>query len=173
MSRIIVTPLSAVDDAVRSHRPSHLVTLLSPEHMLDVRPDFGAERHLRLGVQDIVDTAAGDNPPAARHIHQLLEFGRAWDAGPAPLLVHCWAGISRSTAAAFILACDKAGSGTEMTLAKILRERAAHAAPNRLMVEIGDDLLGRGGKMVDALDSIGRGTIATEGQLFEMPVFIP
>src|SRR4051812_8528115 len=108
MSRIIVTPLSAVETAVRGHSPSHLVTLLSPEHMVDVHPEFGAEHHLRLGVQDIVDAAAGDAPPAARHILQLLEFGRDWNAGPAPMLVHCWAGISRSTAAAYILACDNA-----------------------------------------------------------------
>jgi predicted protein tyrosine phosphatase len=141
--------------------------------MVDVHPEFGAERHLRLGVQDIVDAAAGDTPPAAHHILQLLKFGRAWNAGPAPMLVHCWAGISRSTAAAYILACDKSGPGTEAALAKILRERAAHAAPNRLMVQIGDDLLGRSGRMVDALDTIGRGLIATEGQLFEMPVIIP
>jgi predicted protein tyrosine phosphatase len=141
--------------------------------MVDVHPDFGTGRHLRLGVQDIVDAAAGDNPPAASHIIHLLEFGRAWNGGPAPLLVHCWAGISRSTAAAYILACDRAGPGAETTLAKILRERAAHAAPNRLMVQIGDDLLGRRGKMVDAVDTIGRGLITTEGQLFEMPVFIP
>jgi predicted protein tyrosine phosphatase len=141
--------------------------------MIDVHADFGAERHLRLGVQDIVDAAAGDSPPAPNHVLQLLEFGRSWNAGPAPLLVHCWAGISRSTAAAFILACDKAGRGAEATLAKILRERAAHAAPNRLMVQIGDDLLGRNGKMVDAVDTIGRGSIAAEGQLFELPVFIP
>jgi predicted protein tyrosine phosphatase len=173
MSRIIVTPLSAVETAMRSHSPSHLVTLLSPEHMVDIHPEFGAARHLRLGVQDIVDSAAGDTPPAEHHILQLLEFGRGWNAGPAPLLVHCWAGISRSTAAAYILACDIAGPGMEATLARILRERAAHAAPNRLMVQIGDELLGRGGKMVDAVDTIGRGSIATEGLLFEMPVFIP
>jgi len=124
-------------------------------------------------VQDIVDAAAGDTQPTARHILQLLEFGRDWNAGAAPMLVHCWAGISRSTAAAYILACDRTGPGTEAALAKILRERAAHAAPNRLMVQIGDDLLGRSGRMVDALDTIGRGLIATEGQLFEMPVIIP
>src|SRR6185312_10381468 len=98
----------------------------------------------------------------------LLEFGRDWNAS-APMLVHCWAGISRSTAAAFILACDRAGAGSETALAQTLRARAAHAAPNRLMVQIGDDLLGRRGKMVDAVDAIGRGAIATEGVRFELP----
>lgn len=170
MSRIIVTPLSAVETVVQQHRPSHMVTLLSPEHMIDVHPSFGTERHLRLGVQDIVDASAGDTPPAAKHVLQLLEFGRDWNANEAPMLIHCWAGISRSTAAAFILACDRSAPGSEAALAKMLRERAAHAAPNRLMVQIGDDLLGRRGKMVDAVDAIGRGLITTEGVAFELPV---
>lgn len=169
MSRIIVTPLSAIEDTIKSHKPSHMVTLLSPDHMIDTHPTLGADRHLRLGVQDIVDVSAGDTPPAASHVLQLLEFSHDWDASD-PMLIHCWAGISRSTAAAFIVACDRAGAGSEAALAKILRERASHAAPNRLMVQIGDDLLGRRGKMVDAVDAIGRGAIATEGVRFELPL---
>jgi len=170
MPKIIVTPLSAVEDTIRNHQPSHMVTLLSPNHMIDIHPVLGSDRHLRLGVQDIDDVAAGDTPPAASHVLQLLEFGREWDAR-SPILIHCWAGISRSTAAAFILACDRAGAGSEAALAQTLRARAAHAQPNRLMVRIGDDLLGRRGKMVAAVESIGRGIIATEGRPFEMPLF--
>ncbi|MGZ6021113.1 MAG: tyrosine phosphatase family protein, partial [Rhizomicrobium sp.] len=93
MSRILVTPLSAVPDIIRSHRPSHLVTLLSPEHMIETPVGFASERHLRLGVNDIVDVLAGDNPPARAHIEELLAFSRGWPADD-PILVHCWAGIS-------------------------------------------------------------------------------
>lgn len=171
MPTIIVTPLSAIEETIQRHKPSRMVTLLSPEHLIDTHPAFGTERHLRLGIQDIDDISAGDTPPAASHVLQLIEFGRDWDAA-APMLIHCWAGISRSTAAAFILACDRAGVGSEAHLAKALRDRAAHAAPNRLMVRIGDDLLGRRGKMVDAIEAIGRGTIATEGIPFEMPIAV-
>ncbi|HEX2593853.1 MAG TPA: protein-tyrosine phosphatase family protein [Rhizomicrobium sp.] len=171
MPKILVTPLSAIDDAIAQHRPSHMVTLLSPDHMIEVHPVLGEERHLRLGVQDIVDISAGDTPPAAKHVLTLLEFARDWDAA-SPMLVHCWAGISRSTAAAFIVACDRLGPGNEVALAQMLRSRAAHAAPNRLMVQIGDDILGRRGKMVDAIEAIGRGAIAVEGKPFELPVSI-
>jgi predicted protein tyrosine phosphatase len=172
MPKIIVTPFSAVEDAIIAHQPSHMVTLLSPEHMIETHPRLGSDRHLRLGVQDIDDAAAGDTPPAANHVRKLLEFGRGWDA-QAPMLVHCWAGISRSTAAAFILACDRVGPGFETALAILLRARAAHAAPNRLMVQIADDILDRRGKMVDAVAAIGRGVIATEGRVFEMPLSVP
>jgi len=171
MPRIIVTPLSAVEDAIREHRPSRLVTLLSPEHMIQTHPNLGQARHLRLGVQDIVDAAAGDVPPAAHHVLQLIEFARAWDATD-PMLIHCWAGISRSTAAAYIIACDRAGAGSETELARILRARASHADPNRLMVRLGDDLLGRRGRMVAAVESIGRGAMASEGRLFDLPLTV-
>ena len=53
MSKILVTPLSAVPDVIRDYRPSHLVTLLSPEHMIETPKGFPRERHLRydeLGV---------------------------------------------------------------------------------------------------------------------------
>lgn len=171
MPRIIVTPLSAVEDTIRMHRPSRMVTLLSPEHMIETHPALGGERHLRLGVQDIVDPAAGNMPPAAHHVLQLLEFAREWDAQD-PMLIHCWAGISRSTAAAYIIACDRAGPGSEAALAQILRTRSSRADPNRLLVRLGDDLLNRRGRMVDAVEAIGRGDVATEGYLFDLPLAV-
>jgi predicted protein tyrosine phosphatase len=171
MPRILVTPLSAIEDTIREHQPSHMVTLLSPEHMIETHPALGEDRHLRLGVQDIADPAAGTVPPAAHHVLRLIEFGRSWDAAQ-PLLIHCWAGISRSTAAAFIIACDRAGPGSEGALARMLRDRAAHADPNRLIIRLGDDLLGRRGRMVDAVEAIGRGDMAVEGHLFDLPLTV-
>ena len=56
---------------------------------------------------------AGDAPPGAQHIDGLLDFGRDWNA-EAPMLIHCWAGISRSMAAAYILLCDRLGTGHEV-----------------------------------------------------------
>jgi len=77
MSRILVTPLSAVEDVILSHRPSHLVTLLSPEHMIETPRGFPRERHLRLGINDVVDVSAGDNPPLKHHVEELVAFARA------------------------------------------------------------------------------------------------
>ena len=47
MPRILVTPLSALDDAIASHRPSHIVTLLSPEHMIRTPDGFPEAMHLK------------------------------------------------------------------------------------------------------------------------------
>ncbi len=142
MSMILVTPLSAVEDTIRRYRPSHLITLLSPEHMIETPAGVAPEQHLQLAVNDVADPAFGEVPPGAHHIERLLSFGRDW-SGDAPMLVHCWAGISRSTAAAYILLCDRFGAGCESEVAKALRFRAPHAFPNALIVRLADEALDR------------------------------
>jgi predicted protein tyrosine phosphatase len=169
MSLILVTPLSAVPAVIRSRRPSHLVTLLSPEHMIETPDGFPVERHLRLGVNDIVDVAAGDSPPATSHIEELLNFSRAWE-GKDPILVHCWAGVSRSMAATYAILCDRLGPGSEIRAAQAIRNRAPHAYPNALMVQHADDLLDRRGRMIEAIKSIGAGVMVAEGTVVEFPL---
>lgn len=169
MSMILVAPLSAVEGAIRRYRPSHLVTLLSPEHMIETPEGLAPESHLRLGLNDVADAAFSDAPPTERHIEKLIGFGRGWSA-EAPMLVHCWAGVSRSTAAAYILLCDRFGAGSETDIAKALRIRMPHACPNPLMVELADRTLERGGCMVRAVEAIGRGVIVAEGECVELPL---
>jgi len=168
MSFVLITPLSALADAIESHRPSHIVTLLSGGYMIDTPKGFPAERHLRLAMHDISDEDLPESPARA-HVDRLLEFGRGWDA-TAPMIVHCWAGISRSTAATYTLLCDRAGPGDEQEIAQLLRARAPHAQPNRLFVRLADEALSRGGAMVRAIEQIGAGTMVSEGVPVEMPL---
>ena len=162
MPRLLVAPLSSHEDAIATHAPSHLVSLLSPEHMIETPAGFDTSRHLKLGVNDIVDPAAGTAPPGRAHIDALLEFSRGWNAGQ-PLLIHCWAGISRSMATAFTILCDRLGPDREIEIARAMRLRAPHAQPNRLLVQHADDALGRGGRMVAALNSMGPPVLVEEG----------
>jgi predicted protein tyrosine phosphatase len=162
MPRLLVAPLSSLEDAIATHAPSHLVSLLSPEHMIETPAGFDTSRHLKLGVNDIVDPAAGTAPPGRAHIDALLEFSRGWNAGQ-PLLIHCWAGISRSMATAFTILCDRLGPDREIEIARAMRLRAPHAQPNRLLVQHADDALGRGGRMVAALNSMGPPVLVEEG----------
>jgi predicted protein tyrosine phosphatase len=171
MPKLLVSPLSAVQECIRLHRPSHLVTLLSPEFMIETPRGFQPEQHLRLAVDDVVETWAGQSPPTERHVAQLLDFGRSWDAR-APILIHCWAGISRSMGAAFAVLCDRLGPGCEHSVARIIRDRAPHADPNRLIVQIADGMLDRRGQMTKAIEGIGRGRLALEGVTVQLPAFI-
>lgn len=169
MPRLLVAPLSSLSDALAAHAPSHLVSLLSPEHMIDTPAGFPAALHLRLGVNDIVDPAAGTAPPARQHIDELLAFSRSWDTSQ-PLLIHCWAGISRSMASAFTILCDRLGPDREIEIARAMRQRAPHAQPNRLLVSHADDALGRKGKMIAALNSMGPPLIVEEGTTTTFPL---
>jgi predicted protein tyrosine phosphatase len=169
MPRLLVAPLSSLADALVSHSPSHLISLLSPEHMIETPSGFPPQMHLRLGVNDIVDPAAGTAPPARAHIDELLTFARGWNAKQ-PMLIHCWAGISRSMASAFTILCDRLGPGREFEIARAMRQRAPHAQPNRLLVSYADDALGRCGKMTAALSSMGPPLVVEEGVTTVFPL---
>lgn len=172
MPFIVVTPLSGLMQSIESYRPSHLVTLLSPEHMIDTPAAIPVERHLRLALNDVTDYLGCEAAPERHHVAKLVDFGRDWK-GDAPLLVHCWAGISRSMAAAYTILCDRSGPGHELEIARALRARAPHACPNPLMVRHADDVLDRKGKMIGAVASIGRGEIVAEGRCVILPLELP
>jgi predicted protein tyrosine phosphatase len=166
--RILVTPLSHVEAAVAAHRPSHLITLLDPQHPIETPAGIAPERHLQLGIWDISSPAEGMTLAAAADVDRILSFGASWDAA-APLLVHCWAGISRSTATAFMLACARNPHAPELDIARALRRAAPHAYPNRRLVQLADEALGRRGRMVEAIEAIGPNDLSVIGTPFEIP----
>lgn len=165
-SVIHVAPLSAVRDVARRLPSYDLLTLLSPDNDAEALATLAPQRRLHLVFHDIVEPREGLIAPSGEMIATMLKFGRAC-APETPLLIHCWAGISRSSAAAYILACDR-HPGREDELATVLRARAPFVTPNRLMVALADDLLGRNGAMIDAMARIGRGAEAFEGMPYRL-----
>ena len=109
----------------------------------------------------------GHVTPGDGHVAAILAFAEAWDRKE-PLLIHCYAGISRSTAAAYIAACALAPERDEAEIARALRIASPSATPNALFVSIADRLLGRDGRMVAAIAEIGRGADAFEGEPFSL-----
>ena len=164
---IYVCPLSQVHAAIRKLTPSHLVSLLDPKSMIETPPGIVRGRHLRLSVNDIAEPREGLVLPGESHIREILDFVDGWDQR-APLLIHCWAGISRSTATAYIALCHL-NQGQEYDAAKKMRAAARHAQPNRRLVALADTLMGRGGRMIDAVAQMGQGEFDMEGDLFSMP----
>lgn len=169
MPELLVTPLSGLADAMEQYRPSHLVTLLSPLHMIPTPQGFDRTRHLQLALDDVSDPLLADFPPGREHIDRLLAFSRQWDM-QAPLLIHCWAGISRSMASAFTVLCDRLGPDREVEIALAMRRRAPHASPNLLLVRHADAALDRGGRMVAALQAMGPPVMAMEGVATSFPL---
>ncbi|MEL6365700.1 MAG: protein tyrosine phosphatase [Pseudomonadota bacterium] len=111
-----------------------------------------ADRRLILSVED--QCLASNGSVCANAAKTLLSFIQDWSPEEGPLLLHCERGVSRSTAAAFIAMCAKAPDADECDLATRLRQAAPHADPNILLVNCGDEALGRGGRMVDAVLSL-------------------
>jgi predicted protein tyrosine phosphatase len=166
---LLVCPLSQVETARALHRPSHLLSLLSPTDDKAWPAPSAGDEHLRLAFHDIARIRKGLTAPDAAVVARLLKFAAGWGA-ERPMLVHCWAGVSRSTAAAFIIACQRAPKGAERDIAQSLRAAAPYASPNGLLVSLADRALGRGGRMSAAIAEIGRGADTFEGALFELPL---
>jgi predicted protein tyrosine phosphatase len=164
-----VTPLSRLNETAAAVRASHLVTLINVGTVVARPPGIAADRHLFLGMSDISQPLDGHVLAGQDHVGRFLAFVRGW-ARAAPMVVHCWAGISRSTAAAYIAACALAPDRDESEIADALRAAAPSATPNARLVALADAALGRRGQMIRAIDRIGRGADAFEGTPFAMPL---
>ena len=165
---IHVCPLSAVPHTVESSKASHLLTWLQDEIIVETPRLILPDRHIRFHIHDISEPLVGYAAPGREHIDQLIEFAHAW-GGEGPIVVHCWAGISRSTAAAYTALCAINPDASEELIAARLRAASPTAYPNRLMIRLADAALGRQGRMVRAVESIGRGIPASEAVPFSIP----
>lgn len=166
MPTLHVCPLSKLNDTAAQIGASHVVTLVTAGTSVERPPMIQESCHLSIHMSDIVEPLDGHVLPAAEHVERLLHFVRGWER-ESPLLFHCWAGISRSTAAAYITACALT-QRSESQIAWALREASPTATPNARLVALADDMLGRRGRMVDAVRAIGRGAEAFEGTPFTL-----
>ena len=171
MTYLVVSSLADLPATVASHGALDVVTLINADTVVERPGMIAAERHLFLGMNDIAVPITGMTAPAKDHLDQLLDFGRKWDRRK-PLAVHCWAGISRSTAAAYILALAINPALDEQALAQELRRRAPSATPNPRLVALADETLGRDGGMIAAIKAIGRGEDAFAGTPFILPLML-
>ena len=165
VAQVHVCSLRLVPDVISRTGAKHLVSAINLETMLTTPEGLLADNHLRLGINDICEPMNGCVHPTETHVGELVRFARLWNhAGP--LVVHCYAGISRSSASAFITLCALNPEAPEEGIARRLRAASPIAQPNRLMVALADDVLGRRGRMVDAVNKIGQGQMAMEGVPF-------
>ncbi|KAA2237385.1 tyrosine phosphatase family protein [Salinarimonas soli] len=168
MPTLHVCPLSRLHETVEAVGASHVVTLINVATPVERPAAIDPERHLFIGVSDIVEARDGHVVPAREHVERLLAFVRDWPREK-PLVIHCWAGVSRSTAAAFITACALDPERSEEEIADALRAASPMATPNARLVAVADEMLGREGRMVAAIARIGRGAdVAFENEPFEL-----
>jgi predicted protein tyrosine phosphatase len=164
---IHVCSLARLHDTVRETGARHVVTLIKDVTLVHRPASITAENHLLLDMDDITDHIEGYVAPAEKHVGDLLRFVRAWDRA-APLVVHCYAGISRSTAGAFVTACALNPQRDEAAIARALRDASPTAMPNIRIVSIADRLLGRDGRMIAAIGAMGPGIATYASEPFRL-----
>jgi predicted protein tyrosine phosphatase len=135
---------------------THVLSILDPGWP-EPRPFQAYDPHHRttLHFHDAIEPGAGLVLPDADDVEAILAFGRGIRRDHAAcrhVLVHCHKGVSRSTAAMLILEAQAHPQGDEDRLFARLREIRPQAWPNSRMVAFADELLGRGGNLVLALE---------------------
>jgi predicted protein tyrosine phosphatase len=148
---------------------THVLSILDPEW-----PDppafetFAPHRRLALRFHDIIEPTPGMYAPSREDVERLLVFGREiGEPAGSHFLIHCHAGVSRSTAAtALILAQAHPDRPASEALDAVVRMRP-RAWPNLRMLEFGDALLGRDGEIVAAAGAMYRRALDREPVLRE------
>jgi len=151
---------------------THVLPILDPGWPEpEILRNFDIDRRLRLHFHDVIERLPGWIAPERWDVDLLLAFGRnaadTQDRSGAHLLVHCHAGVSRSTAAAILILAQRyADRPADEALAEVARVRP-RAWPNLRMLELGDAALGRKGEIVAAAGAQYRRVLAREPQLAE------
>jgi predicted protein tyrosine phosphatase len=143
------------------------VSILDERTPLLRPPSIPASRHLHLEFHDIAEPAPGYRSASAADIGRLIDFVGSWDA-ERPLVIHCFAGISRSTASAFIALCAIDAARDEAKAAALLRRMSPTAFPNPLMVRLADGIMHRGGRMSAAIAAMEPPVGAIESEPFAL-----
>jgi predicted protein tyrosine phosphatase len=168
-------PYLQVCSLARLHRmttdsgASHVLTLINDRTPVERPREIAPERHLFIAMSDILEPLEGHILPGEAHARRVIDFARGWDRA-SPMMIHCYAGVSRSTAAALIVATTLMPAREELELARTIRTRSPTATPNLKLVEAADALLKRDGRLLRAAESIGRGVDCFEGLPFRLEI---
>jgi predicted protein tyrosine phosphatase len=164
---IHVCSLARLHETIVTSGARHVISLLAHDANLTRPATIAAENHLWLQLDDISVPQDGYVAAQVEHVEQLIAFVQRWPRQSA-LVIHCYAGVSRSSAAAFVAACALSPESDERAIATALRRASATATPNIRIVAIADQLLARQGRMVSAVQAIGAGVVAPEAQPFRL-----
>ncbi|WP_337266462.1 tyrosine phosphatase family protein [Oryzifoliimicrobium ureilyticus] len=157
MTRLIISPLARIAEMAVRHKAREMISLMAKEQSFHRPAVINPQRHLLLAMNDISFKGTGNLiAPDELHVQRIFDFGKEWDRS-CPLLIHCWMGVSRSPAAAIALAAFLFPDLAEEEIAVRLRAASPFATPNSRIIEIADSLLGRQGRLVRAVQGIGRG----------------
>ncbi len=132
---------------------THVLSILDPQWPAPTAFErYGAHDRLLLRFHDVIEPRlpSGEDAPDRQHVTDILRFGRSatQSAGRPHILVHCHAGISRSTAAAMLMLAQADPERDPDSIMEEIVMMRPNAWPNLRIVEFGDELLGRRGTLI-------------------------
>jgi predicted protein tyrosine phosphatase len=144
---------------------THVLSILDP-HWPDPEAflDFPPHRREALRFNDVIEPAPEMIVPSEEHIAQLLAFGRDVEVAGnvAHLLIHCHAGVSRSTAAAALLLAQEDPTRLAPEIFEEIARLRPRAWPNLALLELGEAALGRPGEFTGAVGAQYRRALAAD-----------
>src|SRR5437764_14646329 len=146
---------------------THVLSILDPD--FDDPPAFAAfppHHRLALRFNDIIEPEPGRLAPARADVERLLAFGRELaDTPETHLLIHCHAGVSRSTASAALIPAQAWPDRPASAALEAVSAIRPRAWPNLRILEFGDALLGRDGEIVAAVAATDRRLLPRDARL--------
>ncbi len=133
-----------------------VISIIEPEHV----PRMPQDDHLVIAVHDIDQPVPGMRMADHGDVERILDFARGLT--DVPIFIHCYAGISRSTATALTILADRLGPGSEEEALDLVLGIRPIAVPNRHIVKLADDVLGRRNRLYDVFDQWDRGNPKNE-----------
>ena len=157
--KIHICGVSELETAFRNSF-THVISIWDPEWI----EHGGVEQQLRkrLPTQTLLHIAyfhdtsfeePGRRAPIEDDVRRILDFAAGLDPAGS-VLIHCWAGISRSTAIAYAVLCQSTGPGHETDCLEGVLVARPQAFPNALIVALADRILERHGAMQRACDEM-------------------
>ena len=139
-------------EGIGQYGVTHVLSILDPDR--EEPKEFEKYvRHVRttLRFHDELEDRPGVELPQPWHVATILAFGRDHVDDLGHLLVHCHAGMSRSTAAMAMIMAQAEPETDEDAIFTRLSAIRSIAWPNLRMIEFADEALGRNGRMVAAV----------------------
>lgn len=165
---LIVSSLDGACRAFAEHHPARVISLLAGDEQTPCFEGLGADRHLKLCV-DNESSGEAISATGRRRAEAIVRFLSSWD-GEGDILIHCNRGVSRSTAAAFVVMCMRAPDADERTLASLLRKAAPYADPCPMLIAHADEILGRDGRMIEAIEDLPPPRTAIAAPVVTLPL---
>ena len=157
MPEFTICGKSEVKKIVKRFEATHLCTMLDVGDRVFRPYRIPATNHLQLNFEDEEDPTKWAAPTLS-HAETILNWGQALPSD-ARVVVHCFAGACRSTAAGIALWLQANGTHRLQEAGEWLKTDRPQACPNLLMAEYFDQILNLNGELVKLCDQIGTDSI--------------